>query len=100
MFAPGTWLRMRRVEKEIRTLPLSSRLLHRRTVRAVALYEALNHRVPVPSMVAGLATLAMFIFDDLKGQGLPIPSELKVAVQALASLQAELFAHAQTRGAV
>jgi hypothetical protein len=73
MIGPATWFRVKRVEQEIRSLPLSSRLLHRRTVRAVALFEALHHGVPVSSMLAGLATLTTFVFDDVKGQGLPIP---------------------------
>lgn len=100
MISPGTWVRVKRVEKEIKTLPLSSTLLHRRTVRGIALYEVLNYGVPVPSMVAGLATLAMFVFDNLKGQDLPIPSELEVAVRALASIQAELYEHAKSSGAI
>jgi hypothetical protein len=97
---PKTWMLTKRLENEIRSGRGTSHMLHPRTIRAVALFEAYNEGVPVGSAFLGLTCVALMLIDDLRQRGLPVPQQLSQASEALVSDSAVVSGLGEVQNAV
>ena len=85
------------MEKELLTLKSAGKILHPKTIRALALYEALAEDVPSYSVLYGYATLATLLIDDLTQRGLAVPPQLGRASKELVAMQADIAAQWQAQ---
>jgi len=87
---PKTWLLAKHVENDLRTSEGISHMLHPRTIRAVALYQAMNDGAPTGSVLMGLTTLSLMSVENLRQRGLHVPRQLLTATEALVALASEM----------